>query len=66
MFPVDSTLLEVVVSSTMADTLKMSVFVVKIVIPPDKKKERNTKRIYQEIRFSSFPFLHPFSSSCEA
>lgn len=32
----DCTLLEVVVSSTMADTLWMSLFVVKMVIPPDK------------------------------
>lgn len=36
MLPVDCTLLEVVVSSTMADTLWMSLFVVKMVIPPDK------------------------------
>lgn len=38
MFSVDYTLLEVVVSSTMADTLWMSVLAVKIVIPPDKEE----------------------------
>ncbi len=61
MFPVDSTLLEVVVSSTMADTLKMSVFVVKIVIPPDKEEREEYKENLPGDKDSLlFLFLIPF------
>lgn len=60
-FPVDCTLLEMVVSSTMADTLRMSFFVVKIVIPPDRvESEEYRENLLGDKDSLLFLFLVPF------
>lgn len=60
-FPVDCTLLEAVVSSTMADTWWMSLFVVKMVIPPDIDEREEYRENLPGDKVSLFLFLFPLS-----